>query len=466
MALFLRMENSPWRGLRQQSIHADERTRNVSGNSIQSLWSATAIPGQDLPRVSSPLRAQVTIVGAGYTGLSAALHLSEAGRDVIVLEAAEVGDRASGLNGGQVIPGVKYDPDTLEERFGPDVGGRLVATVAAAPDLVFELIRKYEIPCDPVRTGWIQPATSEGALVAIRARVEQWRRRGAAVELLSREETARLTGSRRYCGGWIDRRGGTVQPLSYVRGLALAARRHGSRVFSQSPATKLARSGGEWRVDTPRGSVTSPIVILATDAYADRIVEAVRRTVVTVPSFQVATAPLSDDLLRSILPGRQSASDTWHLLRYFRLDTTGRLLMGSRGMFGNAPVAAQARHHYRAVREIYPQLEGIPYEYHWGGLVAVTRDHLPRLQEVAPGLLAGFGYNGRGVAMATMMGLLLARWSSGQPAAELGFPVTRIDPLPLHGFSQIGARVAVQYLRTLDGLARAREKLSHSRRSA
>jgi glycine/D-amino acid oxidase-like deaminating enzyme len=433
----------------------------VSGTVIQSLWAATAGPGPSLAGLSRPLRAQVAIIGAGYTGLSAALHLSEAGRDVVVLEAADVGDRASGLNGGQVIPGVKYDPDTLEEMFGADLGAKLVSTVAEGPDLVFRLIRKYQIACDAVRTGWIQPATSEAALAAIRARVVQWRRRGAAVELLTRGETARLTGSQRYCGGWIDRRGGTVQPLSYVRGLALAAQSHGSRIFCQSPATKLSRSGDEWRVDTPFGSVTSRTVILATDAYADRIVDTVRRTVVTVPSFQVATAPLRGDLLRSILPERQSASDTWQLLRYFRLDAAGRLLMGSRGVFGNAPVATQARHHYRAVREIYPQLDGVPYEYHWGGLVAVTRDHLPRLQEVAPGLLAGFGYNGRGVAMATMMGLLLARWSAGQPAAELGFPVTQVDPLPLHGFSQIGARVAVQYLRMLDGLGRVREKLSH-----
>ena len=175
---------------------------------------------------------------------------------------------------------------------------------------------------------------------------------------------------------------------------------------------------------------------------------------------------MSGELLRSILPERQSASDTWHLLRYFRIDATGRLCMGSRGMFGNAPLAVQARHHYRAVREIYPQLDGVPYDYHWGGLVAITRDHLPRLQEVAPGLLAGFGYNGRGVAMATMMGSLLARWSCGHPAEELGFPVTEVDPLPLHGFSQFGARVTVQYLRTLDGLARMRERLTASRRTA
>jgi glycine/D-amino acid oxidase-like deaminating enzyme len=276
--------------------------------------------------------------------------------------------------------------------------------------------------------------------------------------MLSRSEIERLTGSPRYCGGWIDRRGGTVQPLSYVRGLAAAVMRRGGRIFCRSPATNLARSGTEWRIETPGGNVTSPTVVLATDAYADRLVDAVRRTVITVPSYQVATAPLPPDLLRTILPERQSASDTWHLLRYFRVDRTGRLLMGSRGVFGNVPVTVQASHQYRAVRDIYPQLTGVRYDYHWGGLVAITRDHLPRLQQVAPGLLAGFGYNGRGVAMATIMGSLLSRWILGESEVELGFPVTALDPLPLHLFSQLGARVAVQYLRTLDNLARVREK--------
>jgi glycine/D-amino acid oxidase-like deaminating enzyme len=440
--------------------------RDLNGTSSHSLWAATAAPGPELDSLSGDQRAQVTIIGGGYTGLSTALHLAQAGRDAVVLEALDVGERASGLNGGQVIPGVKYDPDTLEEMFGAELGSRVVATVARGPDLVFELIRKHAIECDAVRQGWIQPATSAGALGGLRSRVEQWRRRGADVDMLTREETARLTGSSRYCGGWIDRRGGTVQPLSYVRGLAFAAQRSGSRIFRSSPATKLSRSAGEWRVDTPHGSVTSPVVVLATNAYTDQLVDVVRRTVVTVPSFQVATVPLSADLQRSILPERQSASDTWHLLRYFRLDATGRLCMGSRGVFGNVPLAAQARHHYRAVREIFPQLDGIAYDYHWGGLVAVTRDHLPRLQEVGPGLLTGFGYNGRGVAMATMMGSLLASWASGLPAEELGFPVTPVDPLPLHGFSQLGARVAVQYLRTLDGLVRMRERIGASRRLA
>src|SRR5882762_8804686 len=229
---------------------------------IASLWSATAAPGPALGQLIESVRAEVAIIGAGYTGLTAALYLSCAGRDVVVLEAVEVGDRASGLNGGQVIPGVKHDPDTLEEIFGPIAGPRLVDTVASGPDLVFDLIRKYGIACAATRTGWIQPATSGAALEAIAARVEQWRRRGADVELLSGLQTARLTGSQRYSGGWIDRRGGTVQPLSYVRGLARAARSAGARIFSRSPAMDLAETDREWRIRTPGGSVASSTVIL------------------------------------------------------------------------------------------------------------------------------------------------------------------------------------------------------------
>ena len=146
----------------------------------RSLWSATAPPMDDFPRLAATVRAQIAVIGAGYTGLSAALHLGEAGRDVVVLDGMEVGDGASGRNGGQVIPGLKYDPGTLEDMFGGDLGAKLVATVGAGPDLVFELIRRHGIACDAVRSGWLQLATSESALGPIAERVRQWRARGAA----------------------------------------------------------------------------------------------------------------------------------------------------------------------------------------------------------------------------------------------------------------------------------------------
>jgi glycine/D-amino acid oxidase-like deaminating enzyme len=407
-----------------------------------------------LPELKGPLRAEVLIIGAGYTGLSAALHLCESGVDVVVLEAAALGDCGSGLNGGQVIAGVKHDPDTLEQMFGSALGAQLVQTVASGPDLVFELIRKYQIDCAATRSGWIQPATSDAELLPIVRRVEQWRRRGAPVELLDRSAVSRLIGSQRYCGGWLDRRGGTVQPLSYLFGLARAVQRLGGRIFADSPAVRLESVGAQWRVHTTGGEVSAATVVLATNAYTDQLVDALRTTVVAVPSFQVATEPLPQVLRDSILPQGQAASDTWHLLRYYRLSPDGRLVLGSRGFFGQAPLARTARHHYRAVREIFPQLRGLRYEYHWGGLVAMTSDQLPHLHEVAPGLLAGLGYNGRGVAMATVMGRLLARRIQGMPAEELGFPITAVRPMRLHRFSQLGARLTICYLQLRERWAR------------
>jgi len=430
-------------------MQADER----------SLWAATAAPLAPCPELIGPLRAEVAVVGAGYTGLAAALHLSEAGQSVVVIDAVGIGEGASGRNGGQVIPGLKYDPDTLETLFGTELGARLVATIASGPDLVFELIGRHGIACDAVRNGWLQLATSEAALEPLTARVRQWQQRGASAERLSRPETVRLTGSQRYCGGWLDRRGGTVQPLAYLRGLARSAQRAGCRLYTHSPAVRLTRRERAWCIETPRGELISEQAILATNAYADRLHDPLRRSVVALPSFQVATAPIPPALRATILPEGQAVSDTWHLLRYFRLDARGRLVMGSRGVFGVAPLAVAARHHYRAVREIYPQLAGLPFEYHWGGLVAMTPDHLPHLHELAPGLRAALGYNGRGVAMATVLGTLLARWSLGESAAELGFPVTPLRPIALHRCSRLGARAAIQYLRVLDGIARTRARL-------
>src|SRR5215469_3494957 len=426
----------------------------MSAVNLQSLWSVTAPLGPACDPLTGTVRAQAAVIGGGYTGLSAALHLAEAGREVMVLEAAEIGERASGLNGGQVIAGVKPDPDALERLLGPYAGGRLVATAGAGPDLVFELIARHGIECEARRTGWIQPATSEAALTQLARRVEQWLRRGAPVSLLSRGEVLQLTGSALYCGGLLDRRGGTVQPLAFVRGLAQAVLRAGGRIHTHSPALRLGRRTGAWSIDTPQGSITAPVVIIATDAYIDSISQDLRRTMVLVPSFQVATAPIPAELRATILPEGQAASDTWHLLRYFRLDASGRLVLGSRGTFAQAPQLRDVQYHYRAVHEIYPQLKSIGFEYHWGGLVALTPDHLPHLHELGPGLLAGLGYNGRGIAMATVMGRLLARRALGAQVAELGFPVSPVSPVPIHGLSRMGARAMISYLRLVGSLAR------------
>jgi glycine/D-amino acid oxidase-like deaminating enzyme len=407
---------------------------------------------EPLPQLRGETRAEVVVVGAGYTGLSAALHVAAAGREVVMLEAGELGTGGSGLNGGQVIPGLKHDPDVLAARYGERIGAQLTARSAEAADVVFDLIRRHSIECDAVRAGWMQLAVSESHLPLLQRRAEQWRRRGADVAALSDREAAQLTGSTRYCGGWIDRRGGTVQPLAYLRGLARAAITSGARIFVRSAAAKLSRAAGGWRVDTERGSADASTVILATDAYTDRAFDALRRTVVTVPSIQVATAPLPPPLRAAILPGGQSVSDTQRLLCYFRLDAAGRFVLGTRGSYSDVPIPTTTAAHERAIRETYPELAGFPLEYRWGGFVAMTRDGLPHLHQPAPGLLAGLGYNGRGVAMATTMGRLLGRWALGESAESLDFPVTPLRPIRLHSLSRLAARATIRYLQLRDAL--------------
>jgi glycine/D-amino acid oxidase-like deaminating enzyme len=423
----------------------------VSGAAQVSLWEATAPAAAATPSVQGALRADIAIVGAGFTGLSAALHLAEAGRDVVVIDAQAPGWGASGRNGGQVIAGVKYDPDVLEQKHGP----AMVEAVGSGPDLVFDLIRRHAIACDPVRTGWLQLAVSEATMRAAAARAAQWQARGAPVRVLDAQEAKRLSGSGIYVGGWLDLRGGTVQPLAYARGLAAAARRHGARLFGASPATRLSPEGQGWRIETPQGELRAATIILATNAYADRLHDRLRRSLVPVPSYQIATDPLPEALRANILPERQSVSDMRRLLRYFRTDADGRLVMGARGVYGDAPPAQAMRRQLQAVREIYPQAAELKFPYRWGGMVAITPDHMPHLHALAPGLLAGLGYNGRGVAMATLMGKLLADWAAGRAPETLGFPVTEVTPLRLHAFSRLGVRAAVQYLAARDALERA-----------
>jgi glycine/D-amino acid oxidase-like deaminating enzyme len=381
------------------------------------------------------------------------LHLAEAGRDVVVIDAHAPGWGASGRNGGQVIAGLKHDPDALEALFG-EAGTAIVSWAGSAPDVVFALIRRHAIACDAARNGWLQLAVSEATLRAAESRARQWQARGVPVSVLDGKEAARLSGSSLYVGGWLDRRGGTVHPLAYARGLAKAASALGARIFAGSPATRLHRAAGGWQVETPGGAVSAPTVMLATNAYADGLHDGLRRSVVAVPSYQIASEPLPAALRRCITPEGHPVSDMRRLLRYFRLDAAGRLLMGARGVYADVPPAVAIKRHLQAVREIFPQAADLAFPYRWGGMVAMTQDHMPHWHEPAPGLLAGLGYNGRGVAMATAMGKLLADRASGADLGALGLPATPAAPLRLHRFSRLGVRLAVQYLRLRDALER------------
>jgi glycine/D-amino acid oxidase-like deaminating enzyme len=282
--------------------------------------------------------------------------------------------------------------------------------------------------------------------------VEQWQRRGAPVELLDRQRVAELTGTTCYAGGMVDHRAGALQPLAYARGLARAALRAGAAVHGRSPATGLKRHAGSWRVSVPGGMVTANRVIVATNAYTDDLWPGLRRTVLPVQSYQVATRPLPDDMRRRVLPGGQVVSDLRRILFYFRLDPEGRLIMGGRGPLNDTGDPALFARLERAVTTLFPHLGSPAWEHRWSGRVALTADHLPHLHEPQPGLLIGLGYNGRGVAMATVMGKLLAERARGASSSDIGWPVVPIAPVPLHAFRVPVMALVVRWKRFRDWL--------------
>jgi glycine/D-amino acid oxidase-like deaminating enzyme len=418
-----------------------------------SLWAATAEPPIDAPPLAESKAVDVAIVGAGFTGLSCALHLAEAGMSVCVIDANEPGWGASGRNGGQVIPGLKHDPDELMQRFGPVDGDALVRIVGGAADNVFDLIERHRIACDAVRSGWIQPTHSAKVMPTLHARATQWQKRGAPVELLDRAQVSRRLGTDAFIGGWVDLRAGSVQPLSYARGLARAAASRGVSIHGGTRAARLTPSESGWRIDTAHGPhVHARQVLLATNGYSDALWPRLAQSVIAANSFIVATRPLPADASASILPGKEVSSDSRRLLLYFRRDAHGRFLLGGRGPFREPRDASDWAHLERAARLLYPQLDGVDFEFRWSGRIALTRDFLPHVHLPAPGLTIALGYNGRGIAMATTLGKHLAAHLAG---VERGLPLppTSIAPIPLHALQRFYISAGVAWYALLDAMS-------------
>ena len=421
----------------------------VENNDCDSVWKLTAAAEDSYPKLKGEAESDVVIVGGGFCGLSAAIHLAEAGCSVIVLEANDIGWGASGRNGGQVIPGLKLDPNDLVALYGPKPGEALVDLTGKGPDLVFSLIDRYAIKCDARRTGWIQLAAGPNRLKAIISRVRQLQERGADINALDQKQVQAYTGSTGYIGGLIDARGGNLNPLAYVRGLAKAAKANEVKICVQSKVTSLKQKNGHWIAHTQTGRVTANMLLLCTNAYTDGIWPKLKRTIIPFVSGAVATAPLSNDIRASILNGGQAAADNSRLLSWFSMDRDGRLIFGGRtGSWTETNNPSDYQNRIEQMHQVFPQVKGIPVECYWSGKVALTTDHLPRIYELAENLYAGLGFNGRGVAMATLMGKLLAQRCTDK--SEPVFPSSEFRPIPMHTLRKPLVQAVVHWKKVLD----------------
>jgi glycine/D-amino acid oxidase-like deaminating enzyme len=408
------------------------------------------------PPPTQPLEGQcnvdVAVIGGGFTGLSTALYLAEAGVNVAVLEANEIGWGASGRAFGQVVPYLKLGEAAVLRHYGPERGPRIVEAVAEGPDLVFELIRRHKIDCWGMRSGLIFGAHSAAGQRSLERRAEFWRGRTAAVEMLDATRCAELIGSTLYRAALLDRRGGNINPFAYARGLAHAAAKAGATLHTRARVRRLVRHDKRWMIDAGTANVTADNVVVATNAYSPALWPGLRESIIPMRGHGFVTEPLSDNVRHTILPERQSLTDTRQLYSGVRLLPDGRLHASAHGpSFGPEPKPDWRRVDAR-IQRMYPQLGRVKWQQGWSGWVAMTTDHFPRLHELAPGLYAGLGYNGRGIAAATMIGRDLSMLVCGKGDDATVFPVTSLRPLPWHAVAPTLIRGLVQAYRVRDAV--------------
>jgi glycine/D-amino acid oxidase-like deaminating enzyme len=389
-----------------------------------SLWSDTAEPDLDVSIPDGSFNTDVLVVGGGYTGLSTALHLALQGVSVILLEAKHFGFGGSGRNAGLVNAGVWQTPEHVEQQLGIPAGERFNRALRDSPDLVFELVRELAIDCDAERTGTINIAHKASALAYLENRFEQLQERGSGVKFLNAGQAESLSGSALYChGGILDPNAGTIQPLKYARGLARAAIEQGAVLFQQAPLLSLEQVGSQWRAKTSNAILTADKVIMATNAYSDDACAGTKRSSIPVFIFHCATAPLPVEVTQSILPNRHGIWDTRQLLTSSRIDKANRLVMSSAGSLHGFHSRLRQDWMKRLRDRLYPSTRGVEWSYNWSGQIGVTSNKILRVQELAPGLIAPTGFNGRGIGPGTVMGKQLANLLVTGNPVDFPFPL-------------------------------------------
>lgn len=411
------------------------------------LWERSAPPAPATTPLAGDAEADVAVIGAGFTGLSAALHLAEGGASVVVLEGEEIGFGGSGRNVGLVNAGMWVMPDELPSVLGDVHGQRLLDLLGNAPSVVFDLVKRHGMACEAEHRGTLHCAVGPQGFWELRERERQWKERGAPVQLLGPEETARKVGTTAYAGSLLDLRAGTIQPLAYARGLAAAAITAGAVVHTASPVVSATDEGRAWRLRTPGGTVRAAQVIVATNAYTSGVWPELRGELVHLPYFNMATKPLGEDLRRSILPERQGAWDTREVLSSFRFDQQGRLVFGSVGALRGTGLPIHRDWGRRALAKLFPQLRGVTFETEWYGKIGMTADNLPRFHRLARNVVSFSGYNGRGIAPGTVFGRCLAQLALGSVSdADLPLPVTAPEParhrVAKEAYYEVGAQIA------------------------
>jgi gamma-glutamylputrescine oxidase len=377
-----------------------------------SYYAASANPSPERAALKGAIDVDVVVVGGGFTGLSAALHAAEAGYSVALLEAHRIGWGASGRNGGQMIPGMRWGAVDLVKSFGRDHSARLIGLANSAGHMVRKRIERHAIACD-LREGHFQAAAKPGHLEAMRRELDLLQEllgyQGASI--VSARDVGDFVSSPIYHGGLIDLNGGHLHPLNYALGLARAAEEAGVRIFEGSAATNIDH-GTPVRVGTAQGRVTARYAVLACDAFMGEPVPQLAAMTMPVANYNVATAPLGEAAAKALIPSGAAVADSKFVLNYYRLSADNRLIFGGGEKYSPRPPADAAGFVRPYLEQVFPQLKGVAIDHAWGGLVGVTLNRLPQFGRIGNSFYA-HGWSGHGVLLTTLAGELIAQAMRG-----------------------------------------------------
>ena len=380
---------------------------------MSSYYLASTVKSDTYAPLEGEHQAYICIVGAGFTGLSSALHLSELGYKVIVLEAETVGYGASGRNGGHVGIGQRQDQYYLEEKFGHDIASTLWAMGLEAVDTVKNLIEKHRINCDlkhgdvhfAHKARYSREMEEEVAFLYDRYGFDQ-------MEYIPKERLSEVIGSEAYHCAVMDTVSKHLHPLKFVQGLAAAASRAGVTICEQSRVTSYG--GSPLVVNTANGKVTTSELVLACNAYIEKLEPKINGHIMPINNFVLATEPLSDELARDIIPLDTAMADSRFVINYWKLSADNRLLFGGGENYRRGFPSDIKSFVQQYMLQVYPQLANTRIDYGWGGRVAITMNRLPHFGRLQDNIWYMQGYSGHGVPTATFAGKLIAEAISGK----------------------------------------------------
>jgi glycine/D-amino acid oxidase-like deaminating enzyme len=424
--------------------------------SATSLWASTAEPLRAFPSLSGEVRADVVIIGAGYTGLSAAHHIAKSGLTPIILEANRPGWGASGRNGGVITAKFRQSFRGIDAAHGRAMAKRMYEIAHESTEIVEELVSEFGIVgARLTRSGQVKAAHNHATL---RAAVDEagWMKRemgDADVRILDADQVREETGSQVFVGGVLNPGSGGIHPLNYLHGFAEGLAQRGVAIFQDSPALRLRRENRLIVAETPQGAVRARQVIIATNSYSD-LTPATRymqQTLVPFRSAIIATDKLPHNLAGHLMPTGRTYTETKRMMRWFRM-VDDRVVFGGRGAFGKQDSEAAFDALRKAMICIFPELTDVPLSFKWSGLVGMTLDSMPHIGRLDDQTLFSMGYNGAGVAMSSLMGRYLAAFVRGEKPDVGLLDASRLKSIPFYPLREPAVRMVAGWYQFLDAI--------------